>query len=378
MKKSKNRKTFVPTAKLKFLIALLASLLTAGFIAAPAAAETVQISSVAELIAFRDRVNNGEASLDAELTADIVWNAAANGQWSPIGKWYTNVTYTGAFDGKGHKISGLYANYPTTNQIALFYGIGADGVVKNLVLDVDFTAAINVAGVAVTNAGTIEYVTVYGSLTSVSVNSPSAGGIVMSSTEGSVISHCVNRANITIESSNVGGIAANFTSATMQYCANYGTITNNYAGTSGAYTGGLAGLFGNFATGTTVVNCFNYCRMSAKDEVPGAVIMGSSIAKSYIKNFSNVYYLKASGGKLFIGGTANGSDGWGAEADNASEPIVKNRIIEKTADEFAGGNLLAFLNAEPENESPAYSYYEADAWKQGRRYPILAEITAVE
>ena len=94
MKKSKNRKTFVPTAKLKFLIALLASLLTAGFIAAPAAAETVQISSVTELIAFRDRVNNGEADIDAELTADIVWNAAANGQWSPIGKWYTNVTYT--------------------------------------------------------------------------------------------------------------------------------------------------------------------------------------------------------------------------------------------------------------------------------------------
>ena len=57
------------------------SLITAGIIGAPAAAlaELVQISGAAGLKEFADRVNKGEDGLDAELTADIVWNRAADG-----------------------------------------------------------------------------------------------------------------------------------------------------------------------------------------------------------------------------------------------------------------------------------------------------------
>jgi hypothetical protein len=386
---------------------------------APAAAsdEVFKISNVTELKEFVRRVNyaydgNGDDALDAELTADIKWNASVDGQWKPIGN-LLNVTYKGTFDGKNHEISGLYAKYPGTGPLALFYGIGAGGAVKNLTLGVDFTTEGPVAGMAVNNAGTIERVVVYGSITCTSVSSSSSIGA-----GGSVISHCVNSANVTSAGAYVGGIAASFAGTMMKYCANHGAVTSAYISSNiSIYTGGLAGnipaagnkliifsynagpvkapdvtssagyarpggLFGGFgfnpSYSLTVVNCFNYGGVSEKDGAPGAVIWGmASVAKTHIAKFANVYYLKASGRSLFTGGKANGTDGWGAENDDPEDP-VKARIIEKSADEFANGGVLGLLNNFNDQTSPAYPYHETDAWVQGARYPILAEINVAQ
>jgi hypothetical protein len=338
------------------------------------------------------RVNDGEDDLDAELTADIVWDRSADGEWSPIGKRLTNVTYNGEFDGQGYKISGLYANYGDTGVLALFYGVGAGGVVRDLTLDVDFTAQAYVAGVAVNNAGTIERVTVYGSITSTSsTSSGMAGGISAASSAGSVFSRCVNSANLT-SGSNAGGIVGADFFGTMKYCANYGTVT-------GATAGGLTSNISNTAPGAQiffsynaghvkggglftsipqtsgrqafVVSCFSYGRASM------AISKGNPSGKASITNFADVYYLKASGNSLFGGRPLNGTDGWGAE-ENAAPPIIKERIIEKSRDEFAGtagSAVLALLDAQPDDASAAYPHYEAGAWRQGARYPVLAEIT---
>lgn len=71
----------------------------------PALAETVQIASAADWSAFANRVNNGETTLNAKLTADITLTG------DPVrvglvtsGDGAVSHTYAGEFDGHGHTI----------------------------------------------------------------------------------------------------------------------------------------------------------------------------------------------------------------------------------------------------------------------------------
>lgn len=65
----------------------------------------VEIGTAAELVAFAARVNAGETTLDAKLTADIDMTGVS---WTPIGSDSTQ--YEGVFVGNGHTISCLSAN----------------------------------------------------------------------------------------------------------------------------------------------------------------------------------------------------------------------------------------------------------------------------
>ena len=85
----------------------LAILVTAAALCAmPAYAETVQIASAADWAAFAGRVNNGETTLNAKLTADITLTG------DPVrvglvtsGDGAVSHTYAGEFDGHGHTIT---------------------------------------------------------------------------------------------------------------------------------------------------------------------------------------------------------------------------------------------------------------------------------
>jgi hypothetical protein len=190
MKWKKGAFARLPLAMLAIFIAVL-SLAAAP---APSAAddepepEVVQIGTAEDLLNFADRVNAGEADLDAELTADIV----VEDSWvSPIGQTTNGGKgYGGTFDGKGHSVS-LVRKYLLDsstlnpaggpNQTAMFSRInGLDqptnglkkGTVKNLAVNVDFStfpltsgAYNTIAGVALQNYGRIERVAVNGSIT---------------------------------------------------------------------------------------------------------------------------------------------------------------------------------------------------------------------
>ena len=91
-----------------------------------------QIGSAAELAKFRDKVNSGETSAWAELTADIdlseICGENIGGQsvsWTPIGN-SESTAYTGTFDGDGHTISGLYIKSTADDQ-GLFGYLSTDG-----------------------------------------------------------------------------------------------------------------------------------------------------------------------------------------------------------------------------------------------------------
>ena len=98
------------------------------------------IEDAEDLKAFRYKVNSGETTACAELTADIVLNenvlkedGSLNSgnfeEWTPIGT--ESNRYTGTFDGKGYTISGIYINTNKDYQ-GLFGYIVEGGTVKDL------------------------------------------------------------------------------------------------------------------------------------------------------------------------------------------------------------------------------------------------------
>ena len=231
---------------------------------APARASgPVQISTAEELIAFAKRVNNGEYSLDAVLTADIQLSIYA---WKESIAVFDQKSafyepgYTGTFDGAGHQIQAGFSDY------CIFGKIDAGGVVKNLTVDGSmYSRAI----LAYCCAGAISNCHITGSLSPTEDNSlPLIGGIVAelgcaTRTDGyapGTVVNCTSEVNIRFEPSavdygyyNIGGIVGCIHKGTVDRCFFSGSIELQGAVPScSASVGGIAGTA--FAD---VINCGN-------------------------------------------------------------------------------------------------------------------------
>ncbi|UPS43678.1 InlB B-repeat-containing protein [Prevotella sp. E15-22] len=116
------------------------------------------IGTAAELYGFAELVNNGNATANAKLTADIVVNENvldANGeaytgefvQWTPIGNdYFEGKVYSGTFDGQGHTVSGLYVS-GSSWRVGLIGAVSGSAVVKNLgIVDSYFSSSNNLLG----------------------------------------------------------------------------------------------------------------------------------------------------------------------------------------------------------------------------------------
>ncbi len=99
------------------------------------------ISNASNLMWFAKQVNEGNTSLNAVLTENIVVNSGdvlnCNGtkgegwiDWTPIGDAESN-RYTGTFDGNGKTISGLYFNDSSQDYVGLFGGLES-GTINNV------------------------------------------------------------------------------------------------------------------------------------------------------------------------------------------------------------------------------------------------------
>ena len=69
-----------------------------------------------------------ELTQDIDASATRNWNSGAG--FAPIGT--SSNPFTGKFDGKGHKITGLYINRGSTDYVGLFGFIGPGSEVKNV------------------------------------------------------------------------------------------------------------------------------------------------------------------------------------------------------------------------------------------------------
>lgn len=251
------------------------------------------ISSADDLLAFREKVADGETSACAQLMNDITFNTGttfniADGtysgntptEWTPMGT--EEFPYCGTFDGAGYKISGLYV-HSIANYSGLFgYCAASDSktpVIKNLSVD---------------NSSIIV------------TNSYSTGGIVGYISDGT-ISNCSSSAYVYNDDSNShsGGIAGEAVDSIISTCSNSSTVIS-YLGAGGIDGTGIR---------NTISECYNTGEIKVyKSSSYAGGISGkegdSSLSNVY--NTGNIYlYYDSSSGTLFGGGSIGGIAGFG-------------------------------------------------------------------
>ncbi len=170
-------------------------------------ANVIEIGTYDELKAFAERVNNGETSLSAVLTADIV---ATDTDFEPITSYDK---YVGTFDGKGHAIEGLTVS-GSSSYTGMFRRIGEGGKVQNLMLiDASISGSGYTAGIAGYNEGTVQNCCVIGTVS----GSTYGGGIVGFNTSSGVVQRCYYACETSNTLENGGGVAGR-NQGTVQYC----------------------------------------------------------------------------------------------------------------------------------------------------------------
>ncbi|MFQ9909835.1 MAG: S-layer homology domain-containing protein [Acutalibacter sp.] len=258
-----------------------------------------QISTLADLAALRDAVNDGNNQNGTyfKMTANIDLGNA-NNAWKSIGN------FTGTFDGAGYKISGLYLNAGNLGSadrgLGLFTMVGEGGTVENLTVEgeIDPTGLANIpiGGIAGrNNGGTISNCTSSVDITG-SVDS-NVGGIVGSGESGT-IENCCNTGSINVTGSvdsNVGGIVGlagnpnGRVTVTVENCENTGNVTvkGNADGTGGIVGGADSG---------TVSNCRNSGSIDGNESITGGIVGDNYGAISRCNNTGAVSADGATGG----------------------------------------------------------------------------------
>lgn len=209
------------------------------------------ISSLAELEAFRDAVNNGTDTGDGKyfkLTADIdlsvKYNEATGESWERIGTgedehYDENTdeitygdTFQGTFDGGGHTIRGLYVNKAGSGDQ---YGFD-EGALFGMV-----------------HGGTIQNLNVQGYV-SVAATNGSAAGIAVAVQNGSIL-NCFFDGVVECPNYAAAGIVSQCADSIISDCKTSGKITGQHM---------VAGIVGTDAgSGGTITNCVNESQIIA-------------------------------------------------------------------------------------------------------------------
>ena len=235
-----------------FTLLTLLSFAIAGF------GETVSISTPAQLIAFANRVNAGELTLDAVLTADIDMTGQA---WEkPIGCWTPNVNnarvmYQGHFDGQGHAIENL--TYTTTQNYHGLFGVLSTGALVE-----NFSISGTVTNASYTEFGTIGFTR---------DDNPTIRNI-----------HSSLNFNNSLAGARIGGFVgqAYVGTTNIDRCTYSGAISANDSGGSGNY-GGMVGI-GNNSTSAicNITNCLFDGVLKNTAATPGGCTFGGMVGYS--------------------------------------------------------------------------------------------------
>lgn len=269
-----------------------------------------QISTEADLIAFKEKVDENAASNGnvSKLCAKLTTNITLSSEWKRLGGG--NIRYAGTFDGNGYTIT---FSKPGRVDVMGFIGEGGNGlVIKNLTLvgnfkrpnnDSTFTAGfIGRANGETVIENCVNKVEISGSHT--------LGGFVGLTSVPVTIKNCRNYANITGTGDFVSGFIgrANLNNCVISNSANYGNIT---AGTQSAAKGSAYGLINR----GKIENSFN---AGAVTETEDGVKVAPLVADG---SANNCYYdsTKTVGSEGTIG-------------------------VGKTTEQFASGEVAYLLN----------------------------------
>ncbi len=262
-----------------------------------------QITTLDELAAFRDSVNSGEnySGVTVTLTADIDLGGSEDNQWTPIGNMEQQ-SFTGTFDGGGHKITGLYINRPNDNYQGLF-GCNA-GTIQNLSVEGQVVGSNYVGGVAGRNGGDMvgnqEMIECH---YAGSVCGDGYVGGVAGQSWGSGMTHCSNEGTITGGHS-IGGVAGSERGSTITNCHNKGVVTGNL---DIDRAGAIGGVLGHTYYGL-ITDCYN------QGAVVGIREVGGVVGERVFCEMVGCYNVGTVSGRENVGGVMG--NGWGYEVIN--------------------------------------------------------------
>ena len=294
--------------------------------------EAYEIGNAGQLYWFAGLVNgtltDGTAQnlkANAVLTADIIVNKdlltsintdddgkVTNGTsfriWLPMGKINANngqqMLYAGIFDGKGHSISGVYANlydapvedpkniYNNKDYAGLF-GL-LEGVTRNLsVIDSYMRGEDCIGGICGYNDGG----TIQNCYSAATVCGDSyIGGICGRSRSNSIIENCYNAGYIYGATRSIGGICGNNYS-TIENCYNVGNVNGKF------YVGGIVGESSGSGNTIWIKDCYNRGNVIGDTKDIGGI--GGYIGYSLVEN---CYSQATVSGNTNVGGICGNSN----------------------------------------------------------------------
>ena len=237
-----------------------------------------KIAAKADLLALAD--NTADYDKCFILTADIDMQA----QVFTTAIIASDTSFTGTFDGSGHKITHFAINGGSNSYLGLFGYISSGGSVKNLRIEnFAVSGSSDVGGLVGENFGNISDCYSTGAVSSNS----NVGGLVGSNYYGS-ITNCYSTGSVS-GTSFVGGLVG---------LNNYGNISQCYS-TSAVSGGGwgIGGLVGsNYYAG--INNCYSMGTVSGSS---GSLDVGGLVGDNS-GNISNCYSTGAVSGTSFVGG----------------------------------------------------------------------------
>lgn len=217
------------------------------------------------------------------LGADIVINSGDASEWAknaPKQVWTPIREFAGTIDGKGHKISGIYA-LGVNRSVGLLTDTKATSVVKNLRLENSYIKGLNDKGtgsIVGCGSGTLNFVY---SNAIIEGQSSNCGGFIgyMKAGKTNLIENCWFDGSVQVSSNMaistgglVGRVLSNTSMCRIQHCLNAGDVV-----TRGEEAGGLVGSVAG-ETNMWLTDCLNVGDVKGDEEVVSA---GTAIGKIY-------------------------------------------------------------------------------------------------
>ena len=335
-----------------------------------------EIKTIDQLENFRDLVNGEDGqTADPDAHAKLMNNidlssvcSAEKDSWTPIGNSEESA-YIGTFDGNGHTISGLYINNSTADNQGLF------GYVS----------------------GTVQNLTVEGSVSSTVANSNDVGGIVGYNSSGTVTNCAFSGSGSVSGSDHVGGVVG-YNGGSVTNCYNTGEVSGNrYVGgvvgyndigcsvtnsyNTGAVSGGedVGGVVGYNHSDGSVTNSYNTGKVSGTGNRVGGVVGYSSGGSGGIDIVTGCYFLKTADVNSKLQGIGNDEDTEGAtEKDDTA--FHSGEVAWRLQDGQTAGSGQVWgqnLMNEPKDNYPQLRAFDADT-PQVYKVAFISDNTEIE
>jgi len=262
-------------------------------------------------LCIQDTNGNLESPITNTLNWGYLWEDNGKG-WDPIGT--SSFKFTGTYDGQNYKLTNLYINRPSTDNIGLFGYCSSDSSILNLnIINCNIVGANYVGGICgrMSNTSTIEGCFCSGNVTGNGTTGRVGGNVgYVENTGVWAVKQCAFDGIVDSKGSFVGGNVGDARGC-IQQCWAYGTVRITGA-TNKHSVGGNAGL--SWTTGSFnghISDCFSGASVSASGGNDNNIYVGGNVGRA-ISSVDRCYaYGLVSGAGNRVGGNIGYIDvGW--------------------------------------------------------------------